>query len=154
MYKTYYKLLLISVFVLATFTFVGAQTTTDEAFDLSQIKNQEIIAAFGNAKAYDKTLLIIFDAVWCQYCKQLREETMQNAEVLDTLDKYEKLNVDVDENEADADIFNGKPKARGGNGIPAIIIFSPQGKELERITGFQDAKNFNIFLKRNLKKLK
>ncbi len=153
MYKIYHKLVFISVFVVSTFISVNCQSPIEEVFDLSKVKNQEIVRIFGNAKAYNKPVLLIFEAVWCPYCKQLNEETLQNDDVINSLGNYEKLNINVDENEEDATLFNGKPRGQGGNGIPAVIIYSPEGKKLERTTGFMESKSFISFLKRNLKKI-
>lgn len=81
----------------------------------------------------------------------LNEKTLQDSKVLETLANFEKLNIDVDDNSADADFFNGKPASRGGSGIPAMIVFSPDGEELAREVGFIEAKEFNSLLKKNLK---
>jgi thiol:disulfide interchange protein len=145
---------MISVIVLAGFSLANCQTKTEkkQGIDFSKITNQEIVKTFEKAKADNKLVLLIFDAVWCPYCKRLNEKTLQDSKVLETLSNYEKLNIDIDENSADADFFNGKPVSQGGNGIPTMIIFSPEGKELDRELGFIEAKEFNSFLKKHLKK--
>ena len=153
---THYKFLIISVFIVLNCTAVSSQSTTDESknIDFSKIKNQEIIKTFENARAYNKLVLLIFDATWCQYCKKFNEETLLDDKVLETLSNFEKLSIDVDENATDAEFFDGKPASFGGSGIPAIIIFSAYGKELARTRGAVEAKDFDSFLKKQLEKQK
>lgn len=155
MHKLHYKFLLISAFILANCMFAHSQSVNDKtaAIDFLKIKNQEIVRAFETAKAYPRPVLLIFEASWCPYCKKLKDETMQDEKVLETLLGFEKLNIDVDENPEDAAFFDGKPASQGGSGIPAIIIFTPEGKELARVSGFHDAKDFDAFLKKQLKKI-
>lgn len=152
----FFKSLMLTVLLFTCLTITNCQSTASDglSLDISKIKNQEIVRVFENAKVYNKPVILIFDAKWCPYCKQLNEETLQNDEVLKTLEKFERMNIDIDENEDDATTFNGKPRSRGGNGIPAIIIFSAEGKELERMVGFHEAKDFNRILKQTLKKIK
>lgn len=149
------KLILCSFIFFTGLSTINCQSAKKNLlFDTSKIKNQEIVKIFENAKALDKPLILIFDAKWCPYCKQLNEETLQNEQVLKTLEKFEKMNIDIDENEKDAELFKGKPRSQGGDGIPAIIVFSAEGEELERLVGFQEAQDFNRFLKQALKKIK
>lgn len=153
---TSYKFLIISVFILLNYASASCQSTTDESanIDFSKIKNQEIVKTFENAKAYNKLVLLIFDATWCPYCKKLNEETLRDEKVVEALSNFEKLNIDVDENAADADFFDGKPASLGGSGIPAIIIFTSEGKELARTKGAVEPKYFVTFLEKELKKQK
>jgi len=153
---THYKLLIISVFILLNYTAVSGQSTTDESsnIDFSKIKNQEIVKTFETARAYNKPVLLIFDATWCPYCKKFNEETLRDEKVVETLSNFEKLNIDVDQNAADAGFFDGKPASLGGSGIPAIIIFTPEGKELARTKGAVEPKYFISFLEKQLKKQK
>ena len=145
----------LSVLILLSFAFARAQAVAEKAgLDPANIKNQEIVRAFESAKAANRLVLLVFDATWCPYCKLLNEETLQNPKVLATLTQYEKVNVDIDANPEDADLFKAKPAGLGGGGIPAIIVLAPDGKELDRTVGFSQAKEFNAFLKKNLKKLK
>jgi thiol:disulfide interchange protein len=156
--SVFYKFIFVLIFGLASASMgsVIAQAVEKEGstIDFSTIKSQEISKIFETASTSKKPVILIFDAVWCSFCKAFETETLVNNKVIKTLEKFEKINVDVDENEADATTFNGKPKSSGGNGIPAIIIFSSDGKELERINGFIDATDFNEILKRALKKIK
>lgn len=155
MHKLYRKFLLIPAFILANCLFAYSQPVSNETgnIDFSKIKNQEIVRVFETAKAYPRPVLLIFEASWCQYCKKLKDETLQDEKVLETLLSFEKLNVDIDENPEDATFFDGKPASLGGSGIPAMIVFTPEGKELARVKGFHDAKDFNAFLKKQLKKI-
>lgn len=130
----------------------NCRVETTDAVDIKSlgIKNPEIVKALENARNNNKPVLLIFDAVWCPYCKKLNNETLRHKEVLKTLAGYEKLHVDIDKNPDDAESFKVAPASRGGDGIPAIVIFSPQGKELARTAGFMEPKEFNQFLKENL----
>lgn len=130
-----------------------AQSNELVALDLSKIKNREILRILEVSKTSKKPVIIVFDATWCTVCKAFNRETLNRKKLAKTIEKFERINVDVDSNEEDATTLRGKPRSYGGDGIPATIIFTWDAKELVRVIGFAPAKEFNDFLKLILRDL-
>lgn len=111
------------------------------------VKNQEIVKAFSDAKKSGKPVLIIFEAKWCPYCGRLNKETLVDPDVMKSLEGFEFVQIDIDENPEDSRAFKGGPSSAGGSGIPATVIFSPSGFEQYRILGFFEPTEYNEELK-------
>ncbi|MBS1793695.1 MAG: DUF255 domain-containing protein [Acidobacteria bacterium] len=153
LFRKYLTFLLLVLFSAAA---AHAQTkaAAGKTIDLSKIKNTEAAKAFDDAKESEKLVLLVFGAVWCTYCRYIEEGAMQDAAVKRTLDGFVKVDIDVDENPDDAQLFDSRPASRGGSGIPAMVVFTPDGRELGRLLGYTTARPFNLFLKGTLKKRK
>lgn len=109
------------------------------ALDLSKIKNREILRIFEVSKTSKKPVIIVFDATWCTVCKAFNRETLNSKKLAKTIEKFERINVDVDSNEEDATTLRGKPKKLRRRWV-ATIIFTWDVKELVRVIGFAPAK--------------
>ena len=116
-------------------------------FNSLNVQDKQVLKTFETAKANDKNVLLIFDAVWCGYCRKLNTITMKDAEVQKTLAGYEVINVDVDKYPK---VLKKFTKEKGRTGIPLIMLFSPEGVQIDEIGGFLRAKPFNKILKKNL----
>ena len=116
-------------------------------FNSLNVQDEKVLKTFETAKANDKNVLLIFDAVWCGYCRKLNTITMKDAEVQKTLAGYEIINVDVDKYPK---VIKKFTKQKGRTGVPLIMLFSPEGVQIDEIGGFHRAKPFNKILKKNL----
>ncbi|MEW6456161.1 MAG: protein-disulfide reductase DsbD [Acidobacteriota bacterium] len=89
--------------------------------------------AFYTARLEGKPVLIDFYAEWCLACKELEVKTFSNPEVVNQLKKFVMLKFDLTkENEWTRDIT----KKYNVFGMPTILIFDKEGKEVQRISGF------------------
>ena len=92
------------------------------------------------AQKEDKYILIDFWAEWCTECKKMDVNAFQNPEVRKMLENFVLLKIDVDV----------VPLLRAQfhvGGMPVIIIMSPDGEEVARITGYQTSDELVRFLK-------
>lgn len=80
----------------------------------------------------DKTLMIVFTADWCKYCKPLHDELENNIALVN--EKYVICYVDFDDNPKLVQ------KYRVG-AIPATIIVKPNNTYI-KITGFSNFNNY------------
>lgn len=83
-----------------------------------------------------KPLLVDFSASWCQPCQMLKPEFAKAADKVGG--KVEFRTVDVDENRNLAAEF-------GVQGVPTLVLISPDGKEIGRRVGYMDAEEIGEF---------
>ena len=115
-------------------------------FSSLNVQDAKVIKTFETAKANGKNVLLIFDAVWCDYCRKLNTITMKDANVQKTLASFEVINVDVDKYPKVLKAFVGNAR----RGVPLIMLFSPEGVQTDEVGGYMPAKPFNKILKKNL----
>ena len=88
-------------------------------------------AAFATAKASGRNLLVDFHARWCPPCDRLRDEFLTDRSRLPLLAGFVLLSADAD---APAS-FDLKDRYHVG-GYPTVLVLDPQGRELDRILGY------------------
>jgi len=96
-------------------------------------------SSVGNEK-----IIIDFYADWCIPCKELDALTFSDTKVIELTKDFTSIKVDMtktmdDETERIRKKFNIL-------GMPTILIFNSKGEEVERVTGFMDAKSFQNIL--------
>ena len=99
------------------------------------------------AQTANKPYFIYFYANWCMPCKKMNEITFRNAEVVNYItDNY--LGYAVD---GESKITEGKNLAEFFSiyFYPMLVIFTPEGKVVEKIDGFLTADDIIAALKRN-----
>jgi thiol:disulfide interchange protein DsbD len=114
------------------------------------VQNSKVKKVFQTAKSNNKKVMLIFDAVWCDYCRKLNQRVLKDAEVQKTLAGFEVINVDVDKYPEVLKTFASGSKGFDGRGVPAILIFSSEGFQMDQIVGFLETKPFNKRIKRSL----
>ncbi len=92
--------------------------------------------ALKRAKDDDKLVMIDFYTDWCGYCKELDATTWRDPRVLAWLDSHA-VAIKIDA-EAKASVAN---KYRVGS-YPTIVFLRPDGSEVNRIVGYDDADEF------------
>ncbi len=100
---------------------------------------------FETAFKEKKPVLVDFTAEWCLPCKELDIYTFSDERVVALSDSFESLVVDLtrvdDEKLAIKEKFDVL-------GVPTIILFNADGKEVDRFTGFIPAEEFLERLKK------
>lgn len=77
-------------------------------------------------------ILLYFSASWCEYCKVLENEVFVDEKVIKGLENYEKIKIDVSENNA----LQTQIMQEFGVFAPPVLIFFEKGMQREKITGY------------------
>ena len=92
-----------------------------------------------------KPILADFEADWCGWCKKLDRETFGNAAVIKLVEAFFiPVRIDTDHQPKISAKFEVK-------GLPTILLLSPAGKELKRLSGFRPADKFLTELRQAVK---
>jgi thiol-disulfide isomerase/thioredoxin len=96
--------------------------------------------AWREAKRTNRLLLIDFSAEWCIPCMLLQTETFSDETVQNAIaNDFVPLRIDVTEESR----ANREQLARYGiRGLPAVVLFDPKGRELDRIGQYLDTDAF------------
>jgi thiol:disulfide interchange protein len=91
----------------------------------------DLDSAFTQAKVDNKPVLVIIAANWCPHCQSLERNIIPQATVQDFLkNNFEAVRIDVDQPYA-ATLRKQYPI----DGVPTIMVFSPEGKLLNKMSG-------------------
>jgi len=107
----------------------AAQTSTTAVSSFKQVKGvSELDAALAQAGQNNKITMLDFYADWCVSCKELEHFTFTDSRVIASLKKMTTLQADVTpSDDQDRELL----KKFGLFGPPAILFFTPDGKELK-----------------------
>ena len=94
-------------------------------------------AAFEKARAQNKVVLASFEAEWCVWCRRLETTTYRDAQVASLLDATViPVALDVDRNGRElSDTYEV-------DGLPTVVVFDTEGRELGRIDGYMPPGSF------------
>ena len=95
--------------------------------------------ALNQASDSDKIVMIDFMAQWCPPCKKMDQETFSDQNVIEKLNEFILLKIDVDKQQDVAKKYNGNARKYGGMGIPNILFLDKEKNIVHRIVGFHDA---------------
>ncbi len=102
---------------------------------------------FAQAAAEGKPVMMDFWAEWCVACNELDHFTYNQPEILALAEDMVSIKMDMTKNnEANKAILN-KYEVYG---MPTVIFFDSQGKELERFSGFISADDMAPYMQRAL----
>ena len=102
---------------------------------------------FAQAAAADTPVMMDFWAQWCAACKELDHKTYNQARILELARGFTSIKMDMterDENNA------AVQKRYGVVGMPTVIFFDSEGRELERFAGFKKAEDLAPIMERVL----
>ncbi|HWF43383.1 MAG TPA: thioredoxin fold domain-containing protein [Candidatus Kapabacteria bacterium] len=85
-----------------------------------------------------KQVMVDFYTTWCSWCKVLDRKTYTDEHVTQITDaKFISVKIDAEKGEGIA-----LAKQYQVNGYPTVVFFSPTGKEIDRVVGYEDADKF------------
>lgn len=110
-------------------TVAGATVATHGDTDVAWERDWD--AAFDRARAQNKVVLASFEADWCVWCRRLETTTYRDAKVASLLDAaVVPVALDVDRNGRElSDTYEV-------DGLPTVVVFDADGRELGRIDGY------------------
>lgn len=97
-------------------------------------QDSDIEAAFAAAKGENKPVLLYWGAKWCPPCNQLKATLFNRADFIEQSRGV--IPVQIDGDLPGAQKLGARFKVRG---YPTLILFSPNGQELNRLPGEADA---------------
>jgi thiol-disulfide isomerase/thioredoxin len=86
-----------------------------------------------------KPVAVAIFALWCPYCRQMRETTMRAPEVVEAAQDFEWVFIDLDRNMTLARQYDVRA-------IPTFLLFDPDGKQTSRIVGKVGPVQFREYL--------
>lgn len=86
--------------------------------------------ALKDAAAAGKPTLLYFTASWCGPCQKMKSDTLPNAQVVEALEGYVPVMVDVDRQ-------RGVASRYGIRSVPTFIAVGPDGSEIKRASGYR-----------------
>lgn len=92
-------------------------------------------AGMAKAKAENKPAMLFVTATWCGWCKKLANESFNDPEVRQLLDKFVLVIVDLDTEQKIAEQL-------GVQGVPFIVFESPEGRKLAVNEGYVPVPEF------------
>lgn len=98
------------------------------------------------ARAENKPAMLFVTATWCGWCKKLANESFNDPEVRQLLDKFVLVIVDLDTEEEVANKL-------GVQGVPYIVFESPEGKKLSVTEGYKPIPEFKADVQHALDQL-
>lgn len=105
------------------------QETSNQEFDAEDAPGS-LSEALQTAKAKDKKVFAVFESATCIYCTQLRENTLNNDQVMEKLNEsYVVVTIDINDN----------PEIASKYGIfstPTMLILDGEGNEIKSIEGY------------------
>ena len=132
------KKLLFLVFVLLIFSVVFRNDIIKETFDEVNWGN-DIDLALNLASISNKIIMIEFMAEWCFPCKKMEKETFSNERVIEKLNEFILVKIDINEQQNIAKAYNGNARKYGGIGVPNILFLDKEKNIVHRIVGFHNA---------------
>jgi len=93
-------------------------------------------AGFASARESGTPVMMDFWAEWCAACKELDHETYNQPEILALAARFTSIKMDVTERNDTNRALLERYQVRG---MPTVIFFDSDGRELERFSGFKDA---------------
>ncbi len=113
----------------------GSSTSQVEQLEPGWIVN-DVEGAFTRAALEGKPVLMDFYADWCVACVELDHNTYNQPEFLSRSEKFINLKLDFT---SQNDWTRQMTKDYDVKGMPTVIFFTPDGKEVKRFVGFKNA---------------
>jgi thiol:disulfide interchange protein DsbD len=100
---------------------------------------------FRQAEITKKPVIIDFFAEWCEACHELDKKTWPDPEVVNELERYVMVKIDLTKNDKNTEAIQKKYNIIG---MPTVILFNQSRKELFRFEGYRPPEDVLQILKR------
>ena len=107
---------------------------------LSDRWHTNLATASGISKKEKKLLMVDFSATWCGPCLMYKNQVFPTAEFNEATKNFVLAAIDVDENKGQAERNNVGP-------IPDIRIYTPDGRMIGSVVGYNKAELFAAIIK-------
>ena len=148
-----FKVILVLILLIGAFLFMKALDIKYFPLKYSQaaVENTHVqlpwIGDFEEGKktalAENKILLVDTYADWCASCKELDKYTFSDPDVSERLKEFVLVRLDFTKKTDANEMLRKSLKVIG---MPTVIFFNPEGKEIKRFSGFKDKEKFLSFL--------
>ena len=102
--------------------------------------NSDYQAGIDQAKSRNKPILIAFHASWCPKCREMKQVTYHDPEVIRTADNFIRIMINVDKQKNIADKHNIGP-------IPAYVILDSNGVVIDTFDNYRPPDKFIALLR-------
>jgi thiol-disulfide isomerase/thioredoxin len=140
------------VLLIALWLFYCPLLWADVATDLKALPatipfSQNLLEALAASQKSGKPLIISFHAVWCPYCREMRNITLKNPEVIELAQEFEWVAIDIDRNISLATTYEIKA-------VPQFQIIDQEGNVRGKIIGQSGPSEFHKHLSSLLDQIK
>ncbi|MEG3224112.1 MAG: hypothetical protein BME94_00955 [Methanobacteriales archaeon Met13] len=124
-------ILFLLVIVYVAIALSGPDTTSTNSSNI--VWSTDLNSALQQAKTTNKMVFIDFYADWCEYCRQMDQDTYTDPRVQERLaQSYIAVKIDTDKNPDLSAKY-------GIIGLPTMVILDSNGQGIKRISGYQSA---------------
>ncbi len=132
----------VAVTTLAAYVIVVSAFSPERELEWQRVPFEQAAISAQESKM---PMLVDFTATWCGACKELDRETFADAEVSREAGRF--LAVKVDATDDEDPVVAKTMKRLNVVGLPTVLLFSAEGKEVKRFTDFVEAETFLAALK-------
>ena len=130
------------VFLITLLVQVACVSTPKESYHMDAVWHKgKVEEAFRLSKKENKPMFMYWGAIWCPPCNEIKDQVFSKPRFGELMEQYIPVYLDGDTEEAQ--IWADKLQAFG---YPTILVFSPEGKELVRISGGVNLQEFELAL--------
>lgn len=140
--KTFYIIrssILVLMIIIAGYFLIPEKQTEK----INWVKYDEIV--FTQAKKENKKIIIDVWADWCIPCKEFENITFKDPSVIAEMKNF--VNLKVDFTNTNSEFVKKFKESYNIVGVPTIIFYNSNGKEVKRITGYMPPEKFLQLLK-------
>lgn len=116
---------------------ITSATATSARAEIAWRKDNDVEAAFAQAKASNKPLFLYWGASWCPPCNQVKATIFNRQDFIDKSRHFVPVYLDGDS--PGAQKLGARFKVRG---YPTMILFKPDGSEITRLPGEVDSARY------------
>ena len=138
--RHWYWFAIVALVVIAIVIFTDQSDSINEPDTPAIIWEHDYQAALEQQKTQNKPILLAFHASWCPPCREMKETTYHNPEVIEFSKSFIRVIIDYDTQKNIADQYDIQ-------NIPAYVILHSDGTTIESFVGYHSPAEFISKLK-------